>query len=158
MSPFRQLPIQAPWYSQAVSWFCAHVCKHALHNLVLIIPLWRRTASLLKTNHTMKISVLARTTNRQDQFCLTAITKTCCRSVSSQLLFACLQVGYSAILFYGYVGLIGLMLYACLRWWFKSKVSLAQVWCIYGKPWFAWLWRACSACVSCLGLWWSKGC
>ena len=43
------------------------------------------------------------------------------------------QVGYSAILFYGYVGLVGLMLYACLRWWFKSKVSLAQVWCIYGR-------------------------
>ena len=44
------------------------------------------------------------------------------------------QVGYSAVLFYGYVGLVGLMLYACLRWWFKSKVSLAQVWCIYGRP------------------------
>ena len=43
-----------------------------------------------------------------------------------------MQVGYSAILFYGYVGIIGIMLYACLRWWFKSKVSLAQVWCIYG--------------------------
>lgn len=42
------------------------------------------------------------------------------------------KVGYSAILFYGYVGLIGLMLYACLRWWFKSKISLPQVWCIYG--------------------------
>jgi len=70
--------------------------------------------------------------------CLTPIRMTCCRPVSLQLLlFACLQVGYSAILFYGYVGLIGLMLYACLRWWFKSKVSLAQVWCIYGKPWFA---------------------
>lgn len=46
---------------------------------------------------------------------------------------AAAQVGYSAILFYGYVGLVGLMLYACLRWWFKSKVSLAQVWCIYGR-------------------------
>ena len=45
----------------------------------------------------------------------------------------CTQVGYSAILFYGYVGVLGLLLYACLRWWFKSKVSLPQVWCIYGK-------------------------
>lgn len=51
---------------------------------------------------------------------------------------SCVQVGYSAILFYGYVGLVGLMLYACLRWWFKSKVSLAQVWCIYGRC--AWVW------------------
>jgi hypothetical protein len=42
------------------------------------------------------------------------------------------KVSYSAILFYGYVGIIGLLLYACLRWWFKSNVSLAQVWCIYG--------------------------
>ena len=44
-----------------------------------------------------------------------------------------LQVTYSAILFYGYVGLVGLALYACLRWAFKSEISLAQVWCLFGK-------------------------
>ena len=44
-----------------------------------------------------------------------------------------LQVTYSAILFYGYVGLAGLALYACLRWAFKSEISLAQVWCLFGK-------------------------
>lgn len=43
-----------------------------------------------------------------------------------------LQVGYSAIVFYGYVGLIGLGLWAMLKWWFSSDVNLAQVWCIYG--------------------------
>lgn len=42
------------------------------------------------------------------------------------------QVGYSAIVFYGYVGVIGLALWAMLKWWFKSEVALAQVWCIYG--------------------------
>ncbi len=42
------------------------------------------------------------------------------------------QVGYSAIVFYGYVGVIGLALWAMLKWWFKSEVGLAQVWCIYG--------------------------
>ena len=42
------------------------------------------------------------------------------------------QVGYSAIVFYGYVGVIGLALWAMLKWWFKSDVGLAQVWCIYG--------------------------
>ena len=44
------------------------------------------------------------------------------------------QVGYSAIVFYGYVGVIGLTLWAMLKWWFKSDVALAQVWCIYGAP------------------------
>ena len=43
-----------------------------------------------------------------------------------------MQVGYSAIVFYGYVGVIGLALWAMLKWWFKSEVGLAQVWCIYG--------------------------
>ncbi|KAK9908355.1 hypothetical protein WJX75_006546 [Coccomyxa subellipsoidea] len=42
------------------------------------------------------------------------------------------KVGYSAIVFYGYVGVIGLTLWAMLKWWFKSDVALAQVWCIYG--------------------------
>ena len=41
-------------------------------------------------------------------------------------------MGYSAIVFYGYVGVIGLALWAMLKWWFKSEVALAQVWCIYG--------------------------
>lgn len=44
-----------------------------------------------------------------------------------------MQVGYSAIVFYGYVGVIGLALWAMLKWWFKSEVGLAQVWCIYGE-------------------------
>lgn len=43
-------------------------------------------------------------------------------------------MGYSAIVFYGYVGVIGLTLWAMLKWWFKSDVALAQVWCIYGAP------------------------
>ncbi|KAK9811891.1 hypothetical protein WJX72_011905 [[Myrmecia] bisecta] len=42
------------------------------------------------------------------------------------------KVGYSAALFYGYVGVIGLLLFASLKWLFKSTVSLAQVWCTYG--------------------------
>jgi len=42
------------------------------------------------------------------------------------------QVGYSAILFYGYVGVVGLALFAALKWWFKAEVGLAQVWCTYG--------------------------
>ncbi|CAK0784356.1 hypothetical protein CVIRNUC_007560 [Coccomyxa viridis] len=42
------------------------------------------------------------------------------------------KVGYSAIVFYGYVGVIGLALWAMLKWWFKSEVGLVQVWCIYG--------------------------
>jgi hypothetical protein len=42
------------------------------------------------------------------------------------------QVGYSAAVFYGYVGVIGLALWAMMKWWFKSDVSLPQVWCTYG--------------------------
>ena len=42
------------------------------------------------------------------------------------------QVGYSALLFYGYVGVIGLALFAALKLWFKADVGLAQVWCTYG--------------------------
>ncbi len=41
-------------------------------------------------------------------------------------------MGYSAILFYGYVGVVGLALFAALKWWFKAEVGLAQVWCTYG--------------------------
>ena len=43
------------------------------------------------------------------------------------------QVGYSAILFYGYVGVIGLLLFMVLKWAFKSDIGLAQVWCTYGE-------------------------
>ncbi len=42
------------------------------------------------------------------------------------------QIGYSAIIFYGYVGLVGFALYAFLRY-FKSDIKLATVWCIYGE-------------------------
>lgn len=41
------------------------------------------------------------------------------------------KVGGSMALFYGYVGIVGLLLWASLRW-FKANVSLAQVWCTYG--------------------------
>lgn len=41
------------------------------------------------------------------------------------------KVGGSMGLFYGYVGVIGLMLWGVLRW-FKAGVTLAQVWCTYG--------------------------
>lgn len=41
-------------------------------------------------------------------------------------------MGYSALLFYGYVGVIGLALFAALKWWFRAEVGLAQVWCTYG--------------------------
>mmetsp|Transcript_20602 Transcript_20602/g.62044 ORF Transcript_20602/g.62044 Transcript_20602/m.62044 type:complete len:370 (+) Transcript_20602:203-1312(+) len=41
------------------------------------------------------------------------------------------KVSYSAVLYYGYVGVIGLAVWAVLKY-FKSAVSLAQVWCIYG--------------------------
>ena len=40
-------------------------------------------------------------------------------------------MSYSAILFYGYVGVVGLALWALLKY-FKSAVSLAQIWCTYG--------------------------
>lgn len=41
------------------------------------------------------------------------------------------KVGGSMGLFYGYVGVVGLALWAILRW-FQSRMSLAQVWCAYG--------------------------
>lgn len=41
------------------------------------------------------------------------------------------QVSYSAVLYYGYVGVVGLAVWGVLKY-FKSAVSLAQVWCIYG--------------------------
>ena len=41
-------------------------------------------------------------------------------------------MGYSAILFYGYVGVIGFLLYAVLHWGFKGQTSLVQTWCAYG--------------------------
>ena len=45
--------------------------------------------------------------------------------------FAYLQVSFSAILFYGYVGVIGLAVWSALRY-FKSSVALSQVLCTYG--------------------------
>ena len=45
-----------------------------------------------------------------------------------------MQVGYSAILFYGYVGIIGFLLFAVLRWGFKGETTLVQTWCTYGQP------------------------
>ena len=42
-----------------------------------------------------------------------------------------LQVSYSAVLFYGYVGVVGLALWAVLKF-FKSTIGLAQIWCTYG--------------------------
>ncbi|GAB4821950.1 hypothetical protein N2152v2_008996 [Parachlorella kessleri] len=41
------------------------------------------------------------------------------------------KVGGSAGLFYGYVGVVGLVLFFVLRW-FKAGISLASVWCTYG--------------------------
>lgn len=41
------------------------------------------------------------------------------------------KVGGSMGLFYGYVSIVGLALWGALRW-FKSNISLAQVWCAYG--------------------------
>lgn len=41
------------------------------------------------------------------------------------------QVSYSAVLFYGYVGVVGLALWAVLKY-FKSAIGLAQIWCTYG--------------------------
>lgn len=40
-------------------------------------------------------------------------------------------MSYSAILFYGYVGVVGLALWAVLKY-FKSTISLPQIWCTYG--------------------------
>ena len=42
-----------------------------------------------------------------------------------------LQVIYSSMLFYGYVGIIGLALWGLLMY-FKSNLSLANIWCLYG--------------------------
>jgi hypothetical protein len=42
-----------------------------------------------------------------------------------------LQMSFSALLFYGYIGIIGLGLWGFLRW-FKSEIKLATVWCVYG--------------------------
>ena len=42
-----------------------------------------------------------------------------------------LQVSYSAVLYYGYIGVIGVAVWAVLKY-FKSGVSLPQVWCTYG--------------------------
>ena len=50
----------------------------------------------------------------------------------SRILVGAAQVGYSAVVFYGYVGVIGLALWAMMKWWFKSDVTLPQVWCTYG--------------------------
>ena len=52
----------------------------------------------------------------------------CCKA---HVQSSCLQVSYSAILFYGYVGVIGLAVWSALRY-FKSSVSLSQIWCTYG--------------------------
>lgn len=41
------------------------------------------------------------------------------------------KVGGSMGLFYGYVGVIGVLLWAVLRW-FQGTVGLAHVWCVYG--------------------------
>lgn len=42
-----------------------------------------------------------------------------------------LQVSYSAVLYYGYIGVIGVAVWAVLKY-FKSGVSLPQIWCTYG--------------------------
>lgn len=41
------------------------------------------------------------------------------------------QVSFSGLLFYGYVGITGLLLWGVLAY-FKSNLGLAQIWCIYG--------------------------
>lgn len=43
-----------------------------------------------------------------------------------------MQVGGSMGLFYGYVGVVGLVLWGILRY-LKAGVSLAHVWCTYGE-------------------------
>ena len=64
------------------------------------------------------------------------------------------KVGGSFGIFYGYVGVIGLAIYAVLRW-FQANVSLAAVWCTYGG-WAGWAgWTVgnclvyCGACLVC---------
>jgi hypothetical protein len=41
------------------------------------------------------------------------------------------KMSYSALIFYGYIFLLGMGLYFALRW-FKSSIQLVNVWCIYG--------------------------
>eukprot|EP00879_Flechtneria_rotunda_P032283 GHRR01035463.1.p1 GENE.GHRR01035463.1~~GHRR01035463.1.p1 ORF type:complete len:127 (+),score=37.13 GHRR01035463.1:389-769(+) len=40
-------------------------------------------------------------------------------------------MSFSALMFYGYVFALGLVLYFALRW-FRSEIKLVNVWCIYG--------------------------
>ncbi|KAK9855490.1 hypothetical protein WJX84_002115 [Apatococcus fuscideae] len=42
------------------------------------------------------------------------------------------KVLYSAILFFGYVWILGAILFVALKFVFKSEISLPQVWCTYG--------------------------
>lgn len=48
-----------------------------------------------------------------------------------------LQVSYSAVLYYGYIGVIGAAVWAVLKY-FKSAISLAQIWCTYGAHNLEW--------------------
>lgn len=59
------------------------------------------------------------------------------------------KVGGSFGLFYGYVGIVGLVLYFVLRW-FKAGVSLASVWCVYGECGRGEVARRGSGCASTL--------
>ena len=45
----------------------------------------------------------------------------------------CQQVLYSAILFFGYVWILGAILFLALKFAFKSEITLPQVWCTYGE-------------------------
>eukprot|EP00884_Botryococcus_braunii_P014287 jgi/Botrbrau1/2285/Bobra.101_2s0108.1 len=42
------------------------------------------------------------------------------------------KVGFSTIMFYGYVGFVGFAVWAVLNWVFKGSLTLAQVVCTYG--------------------------
>ena len=42
------------------------------------------------------------------------------------------KVGGSMGLFYGYVGVVGVLLWVALRWGFKARMGLAKIWCAYG--------------------------
>lgn len=53
-----------------------------------------------------------------------------------RLCACCRQVGASAALFYGYVGVFGVILWGLFKWVFKTPVGLTQVWCTYGEAWF----------------------
>ncbi len=72
------------------------------------------------------------TSTRQDARILPVarVARPCCGRL---LRFSLLQVGYSALLFYGYVGIIGFALFAALKWGFKGQTSLVQTWCAYGE-------------------------